>query len=272
MKDYYSILGLQPGCTEDEIRKAYRALALKHHPDTNPGDPGAEERFKEISEAYAVLVDPEKRGQYDQWRSMGRRERPARESFRYSQEEILQDLFRDPRVSRVFQDLFREFDRAGVRSDLRFFDQLFFGGRGFLFGGIFVWGPLGSTRFRFVKPHAEQMEGRGRTGAVEQRPGLLKRLGQKLVSLLGGGQKALPEVGSTRQDQAADLSYHLTLPAEEAQRGSWVKIAVDRGGKREVLKVRIPPGTRTGTRLRLRGKGLPRVRTSGDLYLVIHLS
>lgn len=66
MKDYYEILGVSRGATEVEIKKAYRKLAMEHHPDRNPDDPtGAEERFKEISEAYSVLSDKEKRSQYD---------------------------------------------------------------------------------------------------------------------------------------------------------------------------------------------------------------
>src|SRR5574341_1671962 len=64
-KEYYAILGLKEGASPEEIRKAYRKLALHYHPDRNRGDAGAEERFKAISEAYAVLVDPEKRRMYD---------------------------------------------------------------------------------------------------------------------------------------------------------------------------------------------------------------
>jgi molecular chaperone DnaJ len=66
-KDYYDLLGVSRGANEDEIKKAYRKLALKHHPDRNPGDKQAEENFKEISEAYQVLADAEKRAQYDQY-------------------------------------------------------------------------------------------------------------------------------------------------------------------------------------------------------------
>src|SRR5438034_2679181 len=70
-KDYYSVLGVPASATQDEIKKQYRKLAAKHHPDKNPNDPKAAERFKEISEAYQVLGDAEKRKQYDQMRQLG---------------------------------------------------------------------------------------------------------------------------------------------------------------------------------------------------------
>ena len=70
-KDYYSVLGVPASISQDELKKAYRKLAAKHHPDKNPNDPKSAERFKEISEAYQVLGDAEKRKQYDQMRQLG---------------------------------------------------------------------------------------------------------------------------------------------------------------------------------------------------------
>ncbi|WP_251317109.1 molecular chaperone DnaJ [Flintibacter muris] len=66
-RDYYEVLGLSKGCTEEELKKAYRKLAKKYHPDVNPGDKDAEAKFKEINEAYGILSDPEKKARYDQF-------------------------------------------------------------------------------------------------------------------------------------------------------------------------------------------------------------
>ncbi len=95
-KEYYAILGVSQDATEEELRRAYRRLALQHHPDKNPGDPRAGERFKEISEAYAVLMDQQKRRQYDAFRQAQAGAGGATGGFRYSQEEIFRDLFSNP--------------------------------------------------------------------------------------------------------------------------------------------------------------------------------
>src|SRR5512145_501351 len=112
-KDYYQALGLQTAASPDEIKKAFRKLAVKYHPDKNPGDAAAEERFKEINEAYAVLSDPQKKAQYDQFGSTGFHER-------FSQEDIFRgfdagDIFRDAGLGDdIFSQIFGgEFQRSG---------------------------------------------------------------------------------------------------------------------------------------------------------------
>ena len=111
-KDYYQILGLNRNASEDEIKRAYRKLALKYHPDHNPGDPKSEERFKEIGEAHAVLSDPEKRKEYDQFGHSGFKRR-------YTTEDIFSDL--------NLEELFREF---GFGFENRSFRGFFCGRRG----------------------------------------------------------------------------------------------------------------------------------------------
>jgi curved DNA-binding protein len=91
---YYDLLGLKKGATDDEIKKAYRKLALKYHPDRNPGDKKSEEKFKEISEAYAVLSDSSKRSQYDRFGEAGVNGQGFRE-----------DAFRNADFSTIFQEM-----------------------------------------------------------------------------------------------------------------------------------------------------------------------
>ena len=123
-KDYYQLLGLNKNASAEDIKKAYRKMALKYHPDKNPGDKKAEETFKEISEAYAVLSDPQKKTQYDQFGSTGFHQR-------YSQE-----------------DIFRNFDFGDIFKDMGY-------GSEDIFSRIFSGGRQGGTRFRTRKQRGE---------------------------------------------------------------------------------------------------------------------
>src|SRR5215813_13847418 len=128
-KDYYAILSVARAATEEEIRSAYRRQALNWHPDRRPGDPRAAKHFREISEAYAVLINPARRREYDEASRAG-----AACTFRHSQDE----LFPDPGASAIFEDLAREFERMGMRADGHYFRHTLFAGRAVVVGGVFV--------------------------------------------------------------------------------------------------------------------------------------
>ena len=123
-RDYYNILGVGRDTSDEEIKKAFRRLALKYHPDRCPGDPESEERFKEINEAYAVLGDGDKRREYDHFG-------PNRFSRRYRED----DLFR----AFDFEAIFEEF---GLRFDEDFVDRFFCGRR---------WKRCGRGRRKFFR-------------------------------------------------------------------------------------------------------------------------
>lgn len=209
-KDYYKILGVSRDASEDEIKKAYRRLALKYHPDKNKGNKEVEERFKEINEAYAVLSDPEKRKQYDMFGSEGFQQR-------FTQEDIFRDF--------DFGSIFREFGFGSASRGYDIFSQIF--------------GNLGRSGFRQEGP------GFYRTYTdFDSRPRGIK------------GQ---------------DLIYELAIPLEEVVKGGTKVISYNSGYNQEKISIRIPPGVRTGTRLRVPGKGQPGINggPNGDLYVQI---
>lgn len=269
-KDYYQILGVEKRATAEQIKQAYRKLALQYHPDRNPGNPRAGEQFKEVSEAYGVLMDREKRRTYDA------RQTPFGGAYQYRQEDIFRDMFGNPNASDLFRELSREFEKYGVRFDQRFLNRVFFGGRGIFFGGIFFGGPIfGGRPFSqsFDRPTSFQRGARDSTvGTRKQnafKGGILSRLGHKIETLLLGRSPT-----STAGGKAPDMTYHLTLTRGEATSGSKIRIAYNRGSASEKLDVTIPPGTKSGSRLRLRGKGPPNPNGGppGDLYLWIKIA
>src|SRR3989338_7129701 len=138
-RDYYGTLGVPPEATADEVRRAYRRLALEWHPDRRGGDPRAAERFKEISEAYAVLSPPAGRREYDAARRLGA---TAAWGRAHRQEDLLRDLITDPRASAVFEELARELQRMGLSVDSRSFHQTLFGGRTVGHGHVPVVSPF----------------------------------------------------------------------------------------------------------------------------------
>ena len=133
-RDYYEVLGLSKGASADEIKKAYRKLAVKYHPDKNPDNKEAEEKFKEIGEAYEALSDPEKKSAYDQFghAAFGARSRAGRGGGGFHDPfDVFREVFSGGGGSGIFEDLFggggqRSSSRPTRGSDLRYDMELSF--------------------------------------------------------------------------------------------------------------------------------------------------
>ncbi|WP_088239921.1 DnaJ C-terminal domain-containing protein [Calothrix rhizosoleniae] len=213
-KDYYSILGVSKTASPDDIKKAFRKLARQYHPDVNPGNKQAEARFKEVSEAYEVLSDVDKRKKYDQF---GQYWKQAGEGF--------------PGGAGVDMGGF-DFSQYGSFDD--FINELLgrFGGPSPGAGGRRSYSSYRTT-----------------TGA----PG-------------GFSDFGFQDAGTPRtQDSEAVISLNFA----EAFRGVQKSLRLGQ----EVIDVRIPPGAKTGSKLRVRGKGPfnPLTKQRGDLYLKVEL-
>lgn len=261
MKDYFAILGVERGSSEAEMRAAYRGLAMRYHPDRNPDDPLAEERFKEIAEAYGVLSDPVKRAVY--LRCAAREVHGASaagaggsENFHYSQEDILRDLCSDPRFQQMLQGLLAEFSRSGFRMNSQFLRKTFFGqGRGWIMGGVFFFGTMGGA----------SLLGKGGKMVSRHGPGLLQGVARAWRGMLRGRETAPTRLALPD----ADIIYHLRLTVAEFQEGKWLQVQVPGSEGQETLRVHVPPGSRAGQRLRLKGKGQTLNGSRGDLYLYL---
>lgn len=261
MKDYYTILGVTQECSEEDIRRSYRRLAMQYHPDRNPDDTAAEEKFKEVAEAYGVLTDPDKRRQYDSCRNRGAAYSNGQAGgFSYSQEDILRDLFNDPRFQHMFNGLLREFQRSGFRHNSQFVRKSFFGGKGNIFlGGIFLFGSLAGP---LLKGQANKR--------LSGKSSVMKSLGSAVGALITKGRnkpRRQPSSPAPPQSKDFDTTYHTPLTADELRRGKTIQILVYGQEGEETLQVTIPPGSRNGQKLRLRGKGRPGPLGNGDLYL-----
>ena len=257
MKNYYSILQVTPSSSDDDIRVSYRKLAMQFHPDRNPDSPEAEEKFKEISEAYGVLIDPVKRREYDSYRASGYKNYGNAQphgGFQYSQEDILRDLFNDPRFSLLFTSLLKEFQRSGFRSSPSFIRHCFFGGR----GGFFVSGLF------FFASFAGPAIVSGTKKLLNNTRGPAQSISNTLKNLLN-----IKSTPASLPSSAFDTIYHIPLSPDELKKGKWLQVALDCGSDAQMIKVKVPAESNPGSKLRVKGKGRPSPDGPGDLYLLL---
>ncbi len=272
--DYYKILGVSEKADETAIKRAYRKLALKYHPDHNPDDPRAEERFKEISEAYGVLIDPVKRAQYDRLRAGGSfhgyHASNQSQGFGYQTEDIYRDIFSNPQFNDVFSELAKEFRMRGFRFDERFVRQVFFGGRGFSFGGIIFGMPFGqNVRRGTAWPSSDQVRAsQGTVSRTRRSPFSFKKIARKALKFMN--EKIVSKMPG--EEKSADIHLVLPVTPEAIRYGKKVDIKFKRDNHIEHLRVTIPRGITPGKKLRLAGKGNTGTKGRGDLYLTVQVN
>ena len=273
-KDYYKILDVSDSASQEDIKKSYRKLALELHPDHNPNDPASESKFKEITEAYGVLSDPNKKQEYDRFRSdyhSGRTTSSSR--FRYSQEDIFSSMFQGQNARDIFEELNREFSRSGVRSGNSFFESIFFGGAVGGLGRILrmVPGPIGRIGMGLK---LAQMVGTSlytlnkmKKAKDAANPDKTQSDENPLVNNL----KGMFGKNQSEKKSTLDMDFAISASPVEALNGTRKKISYQVDGKTEQLIIRIPPKFPSGGKLRIRQKGRTQNENRGDLILTINI-
>ncbi len=247
-KDYYSVLGVSRSAAAEDIKKAYRKCALAHHPDRNPGDKKAEEKFKEATEAYQVLADPKKRQIYDEYGHEGLGTRGF-------------SGFSSTGFSDIFEDIFEDFFGAGVSSRSRQQSQ------------------KGSDlQYDLEISFKEAAFGVEKTIEIRRE--------ESCVTCKGDGAKpgtsrvSCPVCHGSGQILASSGFFSISRPCHRCRgQGSFVEHPCDacKGSGRAVvdrkIQVKIPAGVEAGTRLRMSGEGEAGIRSGprGDLYIDIYV-
>jgi len=251
-RDYYKVLGVAKNTSEEEIKKAYRKLALQYHPDRNPGDREAEERFKEASEAYEVLRDSEKRDLYD----------------RYGHEGVKLTGFSG---FSGFEDIFSSF--SDIFEDMFGFST--FGGR-----RRTQYEPIKGADLRYDFSISLRDAAFGKEESIEvekyfhcevcRGSGIEPGTNQQTCTHCGGRGQVIRSQGfftiSTTCPKCRGIGTVITHPCKKCQGKGRIK-------REKVLSVKIPAGVESGMRLRLKGEGEEGERGghTGDLYVFIHV-
>jgi curved DNA-binding protein len=275
-EDYYKVLGVEKTADPEEIKKAYRKLALKYHPDRNPNNPAAEANFKKISEAYAVLSDAEKRKQFD---SFG--------SDQFSQRFSREDIFRDFDLNQILRDL--GFGGGGGGTGRRG-NYTFRGGDPF--GDLF--GQRRQDRYYQPPEKGEDLQYNLNITLEESVFGTDKKLSLKRnehideinvkipAGISTGKRLRLAGKGDTGQrgGEAGDLYLNInvlphpifardgndiyiekSIPFTQAVLGASIDVPTIDG---TVKRIKIPAGTQNGTKIRMKGYGVPALKGTGS--------
>lgn len=269
-KDYYSVLGVERTANAATIKKAYRKLAQKYHPDKNPDDKKAEDQFKQITEAYAVLSDTEKRQQYDQYGDAGFHQR-------YSQE----DIFRNMNMN----DIFGSFGGSAGGEDI--FSQLFGGGRGRTPRPAAKgqdYSMQVSIPFRLAIQGGERRIDYRNDGKVEQIKVRIPAGIEKGNKLRVAGKGGTHPTGGASGDLYLQIDiepdpiftrdgYDLLVRAEIPYSGICLGTSIEVPTLDTPKRVKVPAGIQPGQKIRLRGFGVAATgkRAAGDLYAIIEV-
>ncbi|RKY85307.1 J domain-containing protein [candidate division KSB1 bacterium] len=288
-EDYYKVLGVSENATAEEIKKAYRKLAKKYHPDSHPGDKSAEEKFKQISEAYSVLSDPKKRAQYDQLRKYGTFAGSGSSPFTGFDFSNIGNIkfewatsaeepsFHNNETFAGFSDLFSRFfgersnlfERTRRRQTMRGqdveaeveipFETAIFGGKQNI---SLILNGQRRTFSVTIPPGIEEGEkirlrGQGLPGAGGAPPGDL------LITIHVGKHPFFKRQGK-------DIYCKVSINVVEAILGTKVKVKTVEGKQ---VQLKIPPGTQNGQIFRLKGLGVKdKNNKRGDLFVEIHVT
>jgi curved DNA-binding protein len=269
-KDYYKVMGVERDATQDEIKRAYRKLARKYHPDVSK-ESDAEQRFKEVGEAYAVLKDPEKRTAYDQLGADWEKGQDFRPPPNWDQGFEFHGGDSTGGSAEEFSDFFETlFGRGDFRGGFTRADHGSFTVRGEdTYAKIVVDlqdSYLGATRSVTLKHTEIGADGRpavrNRTLSVKipkgVRSGQHIRLAKQGSAGAGGGESG---------DLCKDVYLNLRVAPWEAELGASVKTSTPTGE----VDLTIPPHSKTGRKLRLKGRGLPG-KEPGDFYAVLQIA
>jgi molecular chaperone DnaJ len=253
-RDYYDVLGVSRGATEAEIKSSYRKLALKYHPDRNPGDKAAEEKFKEAAEAYACLGDKEKRGLYDRFGHAGVSQGGGQPGF-------------DPSTFADFGDI------LGGLGDIFGFGDVFGGGRR-------RGGPQRGSDLRYDLEIAFDEAAKGTETTIQVPRDETCATCNGSGAAAGHGPETCPQCRGAGQlryqqgfftvaktcGQCRGTGRVITKPCQSCR-------GAGRVTRERQLTVKIPAGIATGQRLRLVGEGEHGVGGGppGDLYIIVHV-